>query len=135
MSEIAKKKKKHKTFKVRITNNQNASGYYKGDSPYQAASKAFSYICRMKEKAGESVSGKISFELTEYTKGKRNKVHNYIGKRVKLKKPIEYEIKKTGKELVKNFKNVIRKVKKCDLKNFKLSEESWTKSIKIWKNE
>ena len=110
--------KKNRSFKVKLSNKGKATGRYTGDSPYQAANKALSEIVRKKVKAGKSVTGKINFGLVESTKGSSHREHLYVGKRIKLKKPIKYQIG-CGTEIVKKFKNELRKVKKCDSANFK----------------
>lgn len=63
-------------------------GRYKGN-PSSAAKKAFSRICR----DGNIKGGKkINFSVIETTAGSDKKIYNYVGNRIKLKKPIEREL-------------------------------------------
>ena len=111
-------KKKNRSFKVKLSSEGKAVGRYTGDSPYQAANKALSEIVRKREKGKQAVTGKINFGLIESTKNSSHREHLYVGKRIKLKKPIKYQIG-GGTEIIKKFKNELRKVKKCDSANFK----------------
>ena len=105
-------KKKSRSFKVKLSNEDKAYGRYTGDSPYQAANKALSELIR-KNKTSKSDKGlgKINFTLIESTKGSKHKSHDYVGKRVALKIPITYKTK-DGVEVTKKYKNELRKLKK-----------------------
>jgi hypothetical protein len=107
---MSEDKKKSRSFKVKLGEDK-AYGRYTGDSPYQAANKALSELIRKKKKDGDTTAGKINFTLIESTKGSKNKEHEYIGKRISLKKPITYQTK-DGLDVTKKFKNELKKVKK-----------------------
>ena len=106
-------KKKTRSFKVKLSEDEKAYGRYTGDSPYQAANKALSELIRKKKSTSKSEKalGKINFTLIESTKGSKHKSHDYVGKRVALKIPITYKTK-DGVEVTKKFKNELRKLKK-----------------------
>ena len=107
---MSEDKKKSRSFKIKI-GEEKAYGRYTGESPYQAANKALSELIRKKKKDGDTTAGKINFTLIESTKGSKNKEHEYIGKRISLKKPITYQTK-DGLDVTKKFKNELKKVKK-----------------------
>lgn len=110
--EDADVKKKNRSFKVKLSDEGELYGRYNGDSPYQAANKALSEIIRNKVKANEKVDGDISFFLVESTKGSQKKMHQYVGKRVQLETPVKYKV--GDQEIVKNFKNILKKVKRAE---------------------
>ena len=105
-------KKKNRSFKVKLSAESELYGRYNGDSPYQAANKALSEIIRSKVKNSESVFDEINFYLVESTKGSMKKVHQYLGKRIQLETPVIYKVGE--QEIVKNFKNILKKVKKVN---------------------
>lgn len=107
-------KKSTRSFKVKLEENGPQYGRYNGDSPYQAANKALSEIIRNKVKSNEPTDNNITFFLVESTKGSGKKVHNYVGKRIKLDVPVSYTVE-NGQVITKEFKNVLRKVKKSEL--------------------
>ena len=102
---------KQRSFKAKMNKEDELFGRYTGESPYQAANKALSEIIRQRKKDGLSTNGKINFWLVESTKGKKYKEHEYVGKRVKLPDPIEYEVG-DGNYITKEYKNELTKVKK-----------------------
>jgi hypothetical protein len=104
--------KKNRSFKVKLSEEGESYGRYNGDSPYQAANKALSEIIRTKVKNGEAVEGKITFWLIESTKSSAKRVHQYEGERVKLETPVKYMV--GDNEIVKEYKNNLKKVKKAD---------------------
>ena len=106
--------KSTRSFKVKLEQNGVQYGRYNGDSPYQAANKALSEIIRNKVKSNQSTNEDINFYLIESTKGSNKKVHNYIGKRIKLQEPVTYRVD-NGQIITKEFKNILRKVKKSEL--------------------
>ena len=106
----AAQKKKNRSFKVKLSAEDQLYGRYNGDSPYQAANKALSEIIRNRVKNSEPVDDEINFYLVESTKGSGKKSHQYTGKRIKLENPVTYKV--GDQEIVKNFKNVLKKVKK-----------------------
>ncbi len=109
-------KKNNRSFKVKLEEEGQQYGRYNGDSPYQAANKALSEIIRNKVKNNQTTDEDITFFLVESTKGSNKKIHKYIGKRIKLEKPVSYVVKNGEKEqtITKEFKNILRKVKKDD---------------------
>jgi hypothetical protein len=104
--------KKNRSFKVKLSEEDQSYGRYNGDSPYQAANKALSEIIRNKVKAGEAVEGKLTFWLIESTKGSSKRVHQYEGERIKLAEPVKYKV--GDNEIVKEYKNILKKIKKAD---------------------
>lgn len=107
--------KGNRSFKVKLEQNGPLYGRYNGDSPYQAANKALSEIIRNRVKNNQADDTDITFFLVESTKGSGKKTHQYIGKRTKLLTPVEYEVA-NGQTIKKEYKNVLRKVKKAPLK-------------------
>jgi hypothetical protein len=105
-------KKRNRSFKVKLSSEAELYGRYNGDSPYQAANKALSEIIRNKVKNNESVYDEINFYLVESTKGSLKKSHQYIGKRIQLETPVIYKV--GDQEIVKNYKNILKKVKKLN---------------------
>lgn len=92
-------------------------GRYAGASPYQAANKALTEIIRRRKTEGKKTTGKISLTMVESTRGSKKREHHYEGRRVKLKEPIKYRA--GDQELVKHYKNQLKKLTKADLKNKK----------------
>lgn len=119
-NEQVKKEKKHRSFKMCLTDPRNdeskpdLKGRYNGESPYQAANKALSEIIRKKLKVGDNVDTDIVFYLQESTKGSTKKIHKYIGKRIKLDVPVQYTVKsaKGDQVIKKDYKNYLEKVTK-----------------------
>jgi hypothetical protein len=112
----ANSRKGSRSFKVKLENNGLQYGRYNGDSPYQAANKALSEIIRNRVKNNQSTSEDITFFLVESTKGCVKKTHQYLGKRIKLERPVTYTVN-NGQLITKEFKNILRKVKKSELQN------------------
>lgn len=106
--------KKNRSFKVKLEPNGPQYGRYNGDSPYQAANKALSEIIRNKVKNNQPADQDINFFLVESTKGSSKKIHQYVGKRMKLNQPVTYTVD-NGQVITKEYKNVLRKVKKGEL--------------------
>lgn len=102
--------KKSRSFKIKL-NGELKKSIFKGESPYQAANKALSETIRNMIKEGGNVENEITFTLIESTRGSTNKEHEYVGHRVKLDNPVSYEVK-GGQVITKEYKNVLRKVKK-----------------------
>jgi len=105
--------KKCRYFKYKM-NNEDPHGRFTGSSPYQAANKVLSEIVR---KDNNNTKKNYRFTLIETTKDSKKRSYQYTGKRIKLKKPIEYTIQKGGSKIVKEYKNKLRKIKKSELKN------------------
>ena len=112
---MVKQDKKVRYFKYKL-NNEDPHGRFTGSSPYQAASKVLSEIVK---KDNNNTKKNYKFTLIETTKNSKKKQYQYEGKRIKLKKPIQYTIQKGGGEkkvMKKEFKNQLRKIKKYELK-------------------
>ena len=107
----AAQKKKNRSFKVKLSSEDQLYGRYNGDSPYQAANKALSEIIRTRVKQSLPDNEDIKFFLVESTKNSSKKTHEYVGRRTKLAAPVEYEVA-NGQTIKKEYKNVLRKVKK-----------------------
>jgi hypothetical protein len=120
-------KKKNRSFKVKLSAEAELYGRYNGDSPYQAANKALSEIIRNKVKNNESVNEEINFYLVESTKNSRKKCHQYLGKRIQLETPVIYKV--GDQQIVKNYKNILKKVKRND--DSESSTETVTKTKKV----
>jgi hypothetical protein len=103
-----------RSFKVKLEQSGPQYGRYNGDSPYQAANKALSEIIRNRVKNNQATDQDITFFLVESTKGSGKKVHQYVGKRMKLAQPVTYTVD-NGQVITKEFKNILRKVKKSEL--------------------
>lgn len=99
-----------RSFKVKLEQNGQLYGRYNGDSPYQAANKALSEIIRNRIKNEQPIDENINFFLVESTKGSKRKMHEYVGKRIKLETPVEYSVAQ-GVIIRKEYKNILRKVK------------------------
>ena len=112
VDEVDANEKKNRSFKVKLSEEGQSYGRYNGDSPYQAANKALSEIIRNKVKAEEAVEGKLTFWLIESTKGSSKRVHQYEGERIKLAEPVKYKVGEN--EIVKEYKNILKKIKKAD---------------------
>jgi hypothetical protein len=112
VDKIEIEKKRNRSFKVKLNAEGDLYGRYNGDSPYQAANKALSEIIRNKVKNNESIDEEINFFLVESTKGSKKKSHQYLGKRVQLETPVIYKVGE--QEIVKNYKNILKKVKRND---------------------
>ena len=106
-------KRPQRSFKVRENGTNTARGRYLGSSPYQAANKALTELIRQRTREGKVVSGKIHFTLIESTRNSKHKEHNYEGERRKLDTPVSYPVGKgkNKKEIVKRFRNYLRKVR------------------------
>jgi hypothetical protein len=115
-------KKSSRSFKVKLEQNGPQYGRYNGDSPYQAANKALSEIIRTKVKNNESTDEEIRFFLVESTKGSNKKVHQYSGRRIKLDEPVKYTVA-GEQEIIKEYKNILRKVKKSESNQASTTEE------------
>jgi hypothetical protein len=107
-------KKGTRSFKVKLEQNGPQYGRYNGESPYQAANKALSEIIRNRVKNNLSTDQDITFYLVESTKNSGKKIHKYVGKRMKLTNPVTYTVD-NGQVITKEYKNILRKVKKSEL--------------------
>ena len=99
-----------RSFKVKLPNKEDFEGRFTGLTPYQAANKALSKYFRETEKP----LTKITFSICESTRKSKKSTYTYVGQRQKLDVPVTYKIQ-DGREIVKNFKNSLKKVKKSEL--------------------
>ena len=99
-----------RSFKVKLPNTENYEGRFTGLTPYQAANKALSKYFRESKKTDDEVT----FSICESTRNSKKNVYTYNGRRHKLDVPVTYKIQ-DGREIVKNFKNTLKKVKKTEL--------------------
>jgi len=102
--------KQIRSFKVKLPNKEEFEGRFTGLTPYQAANKALSKYFR----EVDNPDGEVTFCIIESTRKSKKTVYTYVGKRYKLEVPVVYKIQ-DGREIVKNFKNSLKKVKKADL--------------------
>jgi len=101
-----------RSFKVKLPLKEEFEGRFTGLTPYQAANKALSKYFRETENPKQE----ITFLICESTRKSKKSVYTYVGKRYQLEVPVKYTIQ-DGREIVKNFKNSLKKVKKVDLAN------------------
>ena len=100
-------KKNVRSFKVKLPDKTEYEGRFTGLTPYQAANKALSkYYRETKDPLSQ-----IEFTICESTRKSKKTEYTYIGTRHKLDVPIVYKIQ-DGREIVKNYKNNLKKVKK-----------------------
>jgi hypothetical protein len=99
-----------RSFKVKLPDKGDFEGRFTGLTPYQAANKALSKYFR----ETENPKPEITFLICESTRKSKKSVYTYVGKRYQLEVPVKYTIQ-DGREIVKNFKNSLKKVKKVDL--------------------
>jgi hypothetical protein len=102
--------KRIRSFKVKLPNKEDYEGRFTGLTPYQAANKALSKHFRENPDSLEQ----ITFSISESTRNSKKTNYTYVGKREKLQVPVVYKIQ-DGREIVKNFKNSLKKVKKAEL--------------------
>lgn len=98
-----------RSFKVMLPNSDKYEGRFTGLTPYQAANKALSKFFRESNKSDED----ITFSICESTRKSKKSTYTYVGRRLQLEVPVKYKIQ-DGREIVKNFKNSLKKVKKAD---------------------
>jgi hypothetical protein len=99
-----------RSFKVKLPDKEEFEGRFTGLTPYQAANKALSKYFRETENPKQE----ITFLICESTRKSKKSLYTYVGKRYQLQVPVKYTIQ-DGREIVKNFKNSLKKVKKVDL--------------------
>jgi len=103
-----------RSFKVQLPGTEEYSGRFTGLTPYQAANKALSKFFR----ENKTVKTDITFSIRESTRGSKRTTYTYNGKREKLNVPVKYSIKSAdgvAREIVKEYKNKLTKVKKADV--------------------
>ena len=99
-----------RSFKVKLPGYEGFEGRFTGLTPYQAANKALSKYFRESEAQG----AEVTFSICESTRKSKKSVYTYVGRRHQLEVPVRYTIQ-NGREIVKNFKNSLKKVKKTEL--------------------
>jgi hypothetical protein len=98
-----------RSFKVKLPDREDFEGRFTGLTPYQAANKALSKYFR----ETENPKVEITFSICESTRKSKKSTYTYVGQRQQLDVPVKYTIQ-DGREIVKNFKNSLKKVKKAD---------------------
>jgi hypothetical protein len=98
-----------RSFKVKLPDSESFEGRFTGLTPYQAANKALSKYFRETNKTDTQVT----FSICESTRNSKKNVYTYNGMRHKLEVPVKYTIQ-DGREIVKNFKNSLKKIKKSE---------------------
>jgi len=102
--------KKHvRSFKVRLPGSEAFEGRFTGLTPYQAANKALSKYYR----ESNELQKEVTFSICESTRNSRKSTYTYIGGRHELTVPVTYTIA-DGRLITKNYKNVLKKVKKSE---------------------
>ena len=105
-----------RSFKVLLPGNQEFIGRYTGLTPYQAANKALSKFFR-ENKTIKTTNNEITFSIRESTRGSKRSTYTYNGTREKLENPVKYSINGldgNAREIVKEYKNKLTKVKKSE---------------------
>ena len=105
-----------RSFKVQLPGTEDYIGRYTGLTPYQAANKALSKYFR-ENKTVKTSKTEITFSIRESTRGSKRSTYTYNGKREKLVTPVKYSINGpdgNAREIVKEYKNKLTKVKKGD---------------------
>ena len=105
-----------RSFKVQLPGTEDYIGRYTGLTPYQAANKALSKYFR-ENKTVKTSKTEIIFSIRESTRGSKRSTYTYNGKREKLETPVKYSINGldgNAREIVKEYKNKLTKIKKGD---------------------
>ena len=116
--------KQIRSFKVLLPGSSDFEGRFTGLTPYQAANKALSKYFR----EGERTDGEVTFSICESTRKSKKTVYTYVGQRHKLAEPVKYTIQ-DGREIVKNFKNTLKKVKKTESSNTEVQTQPVSASL------
>lgn len=90
------------------------SGTYVGETPRQAAKKAFTALIKYKKEKGEDIEQEINFIIKEKTRTSSAKYYYYTGQRVKFDQPHIVNIgghHAHGKQIQFNYINKIHKRK------------------------
>lgn len=105
-----------RSFKVKLPDSDKYEGRFTGLTPYQAANKALSKFFRESDKP----NAEITFSICESTRKSKKSTYTYVGRRLQLEIPVKYKIQ-DGREIIKNFKNSLKKVKKSELINININ--------------
>ena len=90
---------------VDYPNNGSNYGEYIGNTPKQAASKAFSILARKIELKNTNSKNHLKFTIKNIN---TNKTHIYVGTRVELIEPVIVNYK-NGNQVTFKYKNIISK--------------------------
>ena len=105
---------KNRFFKIIDAKTGASYGRYTGDTPEQAASKAFTQLLQKMKEEGKAPPEQTIIYLREATRGSARKIYGYEAFRQKLKEPQKLTIrdKNTGeeKEIVYHFRNKLKEV-------------------------
>ena len=112
-----------RTYKVFNEKDGSYHGRYTGDTPKQAANKAFTKIYRsLQQNGGKTPKGAIKLTIKETTRtsgSKKYRQHVYEASRVKLPQPESVKIRGgdgTEKIISYNYRNQIKKVEMRDIR-------------------
>ncbi|QKF94863.1 hypothetical protein QKU48_gp1405 [Fadolivirus algeromassiliense] len=111
-------KPKTRYFKL-ISEDGTSHGRFSGSKPKQAANKAFTKIVQENHMNGNNIENtEVEFGIIESTRCCKHKTYKYIGKRVKLDKPMEVVIGNgPDKKIIQyHYSNVIKKANHLDKK-------------------
>jgi len=117
---VEKNERGVRSFKVQLPSDELFVGRFTGLTPYQAANKALSKYFR----ENKTIKTEITFSIKESTRGSKRSTYVYSGKREKLGTPVRYSINGpdgVAREIVKEYKNKLTKVKKSESKEMLLS--------------
>ena len=117
---LEKSEKGVRSFKVQLPSDEVFAGRFTGLTPYQAANKALSKYFR----ENKTIKSEITFSIRESTRGSKRSTYVYSGKREKLGTPVKYSINGpdgVAREIVKEYKNKLTKVKKTASKEAAVS--------------
>lgn len=110
-----KPKKKVRYFKIIDPKTGITCGRYVGDTPKQAAGKAYSKQIQKLKKEGKKVKQLSTIFLRESSRGSHRKIYAYEAKRNKLDEPqvLTFVSKETGetKVITYKYRNDIKKIK------------------------
>lgn len=90
--------------KVNVSNLSANGGRYTGNSPMQAAKKAYTQISRSFEGASEDDECRYVFTIQETTRGSQKKTFKYVGHRINE----PHTISKNGNEINIKYKPVVK---------------------------
>lgn len=111
---VKKTEKRKRYFKLLDKGGSKSIGRYTGETPKQAASKAFTKLSQKLKNDGKKIPKENQIFLRESTRGSNRKVYGYSASKNKLKTPQELHIKDkvTGekKTIIYNYRNNIRKI-------------------------
>jgi hypothetical protein len=93
----------------------NGHGRYRGSTPKQAASKAYSkYVQDMKSQGQPiNINNPITIKIKELTRGSKHKIYTYTAKRLMFLNPVEVHINGFNNQhhVTYKYKNLIKKIK------------------------